>query len=94
MKSCKLQIFRCRLSLLVSSNQTQFWVALNGPNRPRELFRILSTYLSFQILGVGNADFDAMDDLDGDGKLLKSPINGQRAKTGRSKRLKMDGLKE
>ena len=29
--------------------------------------------------GVGNADFDAMDELDGDGKLLKSPINGQRA---------------
>ena len=36
------------------------------------------TYFYF-ILGVGNADFDAMDDLDGDGKLLKSPINGQRA---------------
>ena len=36
-------------------------------------------YFTDHILGVGNADFDAMDDLDGDGKLLKSPINGQRA---------------
>jgi len=35
--------------------------------------------MSIIIVGVGNADFDAMDELDGDGKLLKSPINGQRA---------------
>ena len=36
-------------------------------------------YDLFLFQGVGNADFDAMDELDGDGKLLKSPINGQRA---------------
>ena len=35
--------------------------------------------MSVIIVGVGNADFSAMDDLDGDGKLLKSPLTGARA---------------
>jgi len=35
--------------------------------------------LSVIIVGVGNADFSAMDDLDSDGKLIKSPLSGQRA---------------
>ena len=60
-------------------NLNRIRAALNGPNRPRAIFRRVPADLLYFTLGVGNADFDAMDDLDGDGKLLKSPINGQRA---------------
>jgi len=35
--------------------------------------------MSIIIVGVGNADFSAMDDLDCDGKLMRSPLNGQTA---------------
>jgi len=35
--------------------------------------------MSIIIIGVGNADFSAMDELDCDGKLMKSPVNGQKA---------------
>ena len=81
MKLYKLQICPCPLSLLVSPTQTQFWAVLDhpGPRTLGESVRILPTSGFHHIIGVGNADFDAMDDLDGDGKLLKSPINGQRA---------------
>ena len=86
MKLFKLQIFRCPLSLLVSLTQTQIE---SGRSLTDQIARgclsdlypraVLFLSLFYFILGVGNADFDAMDDLDGDGKLLKSPINGQRA---------------
>ena len=69
MKSFKHQTFQCPLSLLVSPEAQHLpWPSLGTP---------YTTFSLFQ--GVGNADFDAMDELDGDGKLLKSPINGQRA---------------
>ena len=82
MKLFKRQIFPCPLSLLVSAPNPK--LNLGGPERTKSSegdFPSCTnerTYFYF-ILGVGNADFDAMDDLDGDGKLLKSPINGQRA---------------
>ena len=60
-------------------NPNRIWAVVNGPNRGPLSDLYQRADLFYFILGVGNADFDAMDDLDGDGKLLKSPINGQRA---------------
>ena len=83
MKLFKLQIFTCPSSLLVSLNQTQIVSGRSLTDqiaRGSDLYQRAVLFLSlYFILGVGNADFDAMHDLDGDGKLLKSPINGQRA---------------
>ena len=82
MKSFKLQISPCPSSLLVSLTQTEIE---SGRSLMDQIARrcLSDLYkradLFYFILGVGNADFDAMDDLDGDGKVLKSPINGQRA---------------
>jgi len=35
--------------------------------------------MSVIIVGIGNADFSAMDELDADGTFLKSPIDGGTA---------------
>ena len=85
MKLFKLQIFPCPSLLLVSLNQTQIESGRSLTDQIArgclsDLYQRAVLFLSlYFILGVGNADFDAMHDLDGDGKLLKSPINGQRA---------------
>lgn len=43
------------------------------------IVRASSLPLSIIIVGVGNADFSAMDELDSDGKLMKSSFSGQAA---------------
>ena len=85
MKLFKLQIFPCPSLLLVSLHETQIESGRSLTDQIArgclsDLYQRAVLFLSlYFILGVGNADFDAMHDLDGDGKLLKSPINGQRA---------------
>merc|ERR1712066_461211 len=43
------------------------------------IVRASSLPLSIIIVGVGNADFSAMDELDSDGKLMKSNLSGMTA---------------
>lgn len=49
------------------------------PETKDAIVRASGLPLSIIIVGVGNADFSAMSDLDADGKLIKSPLTGQSA---------------
>ena len=44
-----------------------------------ELVKASHLPLSVIIVGIGNADFSAMDDLDADGTFLQSRIDGSKA---------------
>ena len=49
------------------------------PETKDAIVRASGLPLSIIIVGVGNADFSAMDDLDSDGKVMKSPFSGRGA---------------